>query len=220
MHKPNDFIPKEKGYAVLKVVMALLLVLPFSLALSSCKPDNPGPDAPGGSSPNPAPPGSGVGIGTEGDYQREPEIDLNDMSYPVSQLPNQQAINDIWSRLAGYWTLLDGRYIGFVSNGDVKFVLYGFSDSENSGFGELQGIEATGAYSATLTVHYAAMPATENSPASPEREVTMAIDLEGLGFDGTISVSIADVADGEWNSYTFSGYSLEEALRFINRELR
>ncbi|MCL2137576.1 MAG: hypothetical protein FWH40_08715 [Coriobacteriia bacterium] len=192
----------------MKKLLLIALSLSLVLAVSACKKnpqDDTDKDEPGISGTKD--PDQNGGGENEGSKPSDPPYDIQAV---IASLPDEEALNEVWGFIKGYWTASEDRYVGFIEEAGVKYIQFGVFDSVNYGYGELVDFAATGDTQISFQVHYPAMPATENANAHPELEVTISIDLGDLIQNGKLS-AVVDTNGPDWVVYSFGGESLDEA---------
>ena len=201
------------------MTLMLTLAMVLTVGLGGCKTDSPvaetpdmtpglsdpsGPgDTPGGGS---SPSGGGTPSGSYSD----------DMATAIAALPDSQAIAQVWDYLGGYWTNDDGLYFGFLLEGDDYYIEYGRWDSEGNGSGRLTNSLSTDVSQAILTIHFEAMPATEQFGARPEFDAYVMLDARDYAAHNQISILVADQGNGGWYKYAYSGKTFGEAYENVH----
>ncbi|MDR0459113.1 MAG: hypothetical protein LBG68_01430 [Coriobacteriales bacterium] len=204
------------------IALALALLLASSMVACTKDPAVDPPDTtdppindtqgPDNSSDNPNN-SSNNGSSTNENPSTSNQTDPNDLKNVIAALPDDSALNTIWDKLTGYWVTSENLYIGFIENNDTKMVVYGVWDSESQGYGTLIDVKATGSYDITLTVHYSAMPATQQSGARPEMDVSVLLNLDALTQNGIVSVKIANHGNGNSYQYSYGGKTFDDAYK-------
>lgn len=133
------------------------------------------------------------------------------LSEELAGLPDQDAVNALWTRLEGYWNTTDSLFIGFIYEDGAHTFVYGLWESDFFGVGKLTDSRAMGEYEAVLTILFPEVDPDELSDGRPEMKVEIVLDLSGLEQDGKpIRVKIGDDA---WHQYTYGGKTSEEAYQ-------
>jgi len=147
--------------------------------------------------------------------------DYNDLATAVADIPNPQALDEMYILLTGYWVTEGDPYMGFfvgfvsINTGDhagAHGVNYGLFETEFGRDGKIVGGRATGAYEADLDVTFPAVPGNEMFDGYPETTDTVSIDIGGL-YDATPSIKVkkGDVGNGGWYTYKPGGPTVESA---------
>jgi len=132
------------------------------------------------------------------------ETTYNDLSSAVRRLPDSNALNFILSELDGYW-ISGQQFVRFAGGGFG----YGLLQSGFGVSGEITGAEIAGNNSFALKVFISAQSASELDDGYPERTETIYIDISHFDKDGRINIKIANLGDGQWQTYDYSGKELE-----------
>lgn len=142
------------------------------------------------------------------------EDKLTDLDGAVRDLPNQAALDFIFSRLDGYWTS-GNLFVNFIANSGNPTIQYGLYGTSYGEAGEVKGAEVTGTNAFCLTVLIAATPANEMDGARPERTETICIDVSNTAKESKLNIKIDNSSIGgrEWQTYEFGGSSLEETYK-------
>jgi len=147
--------------------------------------------------------------------------DYNDLSTAVADIPNPQALDEMYILLTGYWVTEGDPYMGFfigfvvINTGDHSGAHgfdYGLFETEFGRDGRITGGHGTGAYEADLVINFPAVPGNEMFDGYPETTDTILIDIGGL-YDATPSIKVkkGDVGDGGWYTYVQGGATVESA---------
>jgi hypothetical protein len=199
----------KKHNGVFRKIMILVLVLTTVSGLSACKAKSPTGEQNGGDQTktdpeNPGNESEGENQGNGGDSSGNGSGNENKTNLPdaVVGLPEEKALSVIWSRVTGSWTSIDGLHIEFSTNGSTRYIDYGASQTDSSGFGELTSASAIGPLQVSFIIHFSAMPATEQSLAQGERDVVVMVDLGDIDHGDKIRVLIDDQGAGVWYEYT------------------
>lgn len=139
---------------------------------------------------------------------------IADLDNAVKDLPNQTALDFIFSRLDGYWTS-NNLFVNFIASNGVPTIQYGLYETSYGETGEIKGVEVTGTNAFCLTVLIAATPANEMDGARPERTETICIDVSNVAKESRLNIKISNssIGDKQWHTYEFGGSSLEGAYK-------
>ena len=142
--------------------------------------------------------------------------DPNDLAPAVANIPDQDALDAIFSVLDGYWITNDYPFVGFFTDPTSyeHSFHYGLFATEFMEEGTVIDGHATGQYSAELMIHVAAVPPNVMQDGHPEYTEPIIIDISGLyqGANQTIKVKVTALGDSQWISYRPGGFTLEEAF--------
>ena len=191
----------------MKKSLTFVLSLMLAITMVACKKD-PSTNGPNADKPTVTDPdggddnneGTGGGDSESGENEGRPR----DFFEAIAALPDGAALDEVWSRLCGYWTAADNRFFAFEELDGSKYVVYGLFESDGVGSAELIEANATGYATMSLRVLFPAMPATETSPARGELYVTVIVDAGRLLEDGTLQIEIIGSGDGQLQ-YSYSG---------------
>jgi len=196
----------------MKKVLVVLLSFVLALSFVACK-KNPTTESPGNNgdlevvdTDGPDKDGQAGSDQSPGNSNQDP---LSSLAEQIALLPDEEALDQIWNRLDGYWTT-DDYFFGFISTGAIKFVSFGIYHSEGLGYAELIEASASGSEQFTMIVRFPAMPATETMEARAEKDATVIIDTSAFGSDGIISIRIDGYYEGTLQ-YIYGGETFEDA---------
>ena len=151
---------------------------------------------------------------TPGEPSGDTVYDYNDLSTAVADIPREEALDEMYILLEGYWITNDDPFFGFVYIDGVPGIEYGLFQTEFGAAGKITGGHATGAYEAELTVFFPAVAEDMMSSGRPESTQTVHIDIGGLYEPGsTIKVKVEDLGNGGWYTYQYGGASVQEAFQ-------
>ena len=139
----------------------------------------------------------------------------NNLSTAVADIPQKEALNEIYILLEGYWITESDPFVGFFknANGDHE-IEYGLFHTSFGARGKIIDGRATGTNEATLIVYIPAVPETEMDAPQPERTEKIRIDISGLNQSGdtTIKVKIENPDISGWHTYKPSGMNMDFIL--------
>jgi len=142
----------------------------------------------------------------------DPPVTENTFADAVANLPDSDAVDVVWDRLAGYWSAADNLFVAFTYQDGVAGIEYGLWQTEWWRFGALVDANSTGEYKSTLTIFIEAREASEMYDALPEATEKIFIDLSGLEQDGKINIKVGNNGDGDWHTYAYGGATAQEAF--------
>ena len=204
-----------KKYESLRKLIALTVTVALALSLTACKKKEPAvepEDEPGQEEAVDPNNSTGEETQTGGDSENSLPTEV-DLSESISLLPDQAAINEVWSALNGFWISEDGRYIGFVTIGETRSLVYGKLGEDSQGYAELDAAESSGVATMTITVVYPAMPATATAPSRPSTELGLMIDAGNLPTNSTLRINIMNEENAGYITYTYAGSTFEDTQK-------
>ncbi len=119
-------------------------------------------------------------------------------------------VQELWTKLTGYWNGDDGRFICFDQmDSNTLIFMEGIWDSETRGWGEFEkAMSANGAQPMKLVIYY---PPVSNELVGelPFEYVAVYVGYTELEANNRISVKIDE--NGVWMTYSYAGETEEEA---------
>jgi hypothetical protein len=137
------------------------------------------------------------------------DLDMDSLAKIIADLPNYDALSNLWSRVDGYWSSVytdtgdDDLYFAFLRSDAVPGAEYGIYDSEGRGFGYIVEVKATGRFGISLQIRFLPVDATPTSGPLPNKIVTADIDFSDLYQGYSIKIRVEDQGNGGWYTYSY-----------------
>jgi len=137
----------------------------------------------------------------------------NDLSTAIADIPKAAALDEMYILLEGYWITESNAFVAFIFEGGAHAVEFGMFQTSWGLSGPITGGRGTGKYEGELVVSIPARPPNEMDDGYPASKETIYIDIAGLYEpNSSIRVKIGKLDNGQWNTYTYGGSTLDNAF--------
>jgi len=131
-----------------------------------------------------------------------------------SRLPEEAAADMVWEYLGGWWNAADNWFVAFGYPADQPHsITIGLWQSDYGESGTLTSVNhiSKGVAELIITVPEAPENDIMGTPAVPEHDITLRMDVNGIEQDGKMNIQSPAVNNNRMYTYTFGGKTSEEA---------